>query len=41
MDKQIKSRRNFFSKILIAGVSGASLLTGTAYAKGRGRGLAD
>jgi hypothetical protein len=38
MDKQIKSRRNFFSKILIAGVSGATLLTGTAYAKGRGRG---
>jgi hypothetical protein len=37
MNKQIKSRRNFFSKMLIAGVSGATLLTGTAYAKGKGQ----
>lgn len=35
MNKQIKSRRNFFSKMLATGVGGASLLASTANAKGK------
>ena len=38
MSKTIKSRRNFFSKVLVAGVSSATLFTGTAEAKGKGGG---
>jgi len=35
MNKTIKSRRNFISKMLVAGVSGATLLSTSAYAGGR------
>ena len=35
MNKNIKSRRSFFSKMLIAGVSGVALFSETAYARGR------
>ena len=35
MSKSIKSRRSFFSKMLVAGVGGVSLFTNTANAKGR------
>ena len=34
MSKSIKSRRSFFSKMLVAGVGGVSLFTNTANAKG-------
>ena len=40
MKNQIKSRRNFLSKMLITGASGVTLLSSSANAKGKGGGKA-
>ena len=37
MNKNINSRRNFLSKMLVAGIGGVALLSTTSQARGRGR----